>query len=105
MATLISIPSSAGDVLIEVREPSVLGGAVRGAPSDAIQPVASTFEESWARIRPVADTIINQVKSLSQDIDQIDIKFGVKFTADAKLFIAAASTEANFSINITWRRP
>jgi len=78
---------------------------VRGAGAGAIQKAATSFEDGWSNIKPVASEIIRQLSDSVEGTEEIKVTFGVKFSADAGVFIASASTEANFSIEITWHKP
>jgi hypothetical protein len=105
MSVLISVPSASGDILIEVDRPASGGPVTRGSGGDMLQRVTLSFEDSWSRIRPVAAQIAQQLSDAAEGTEEIKVKFGVKFSADAGVFIASAGTEANFAVEITWRRP
>jgi Trypsin-co-occurring domain 1 len=104
MPALISVPSTSGDILIEVDRPGTGTPVTRGG-LDTVQKATATFEDSWSRIKPVANQIINQLGDTLEGTEEVKVKFGVKFSADAGVFIASAGTEANFTVEITWRKP
>jgi hypothetical protein len=105
MSALISVPSSSGDILIEVDRAGASASVMRGAGGGPLEKATASFEDSWARIRPVATAIIMQLGDMVDGTDEVKVTFGVKFGADAGVFIASASTEANFAIEITWKKP
>jgi len=104
MPALISVPSASGDILIEVDRPGSGSPVLRGG-ADTVQKATASFEDSWSRIKPVAKQIIGQLGDTLEGTEEVKVKFGVKFSADAGVFIASAGTEANFTVEITWRKP
>jgi hypothetical protein len=105
MSTLISVPSASGDILIEVDRPGGVGQVTRGGAADTVQKAAATFEDGWARVKPIANEIIKQLGDTIEGTEEVKVKFGVKFSGDAGVFIASAGTEANFTVEITWQKP
>jgi len=78
---------------------------VRGMGSVQIAEKAEeTLESALGRIRPIAEALIDKLRDLTQPPDTVQVEFGVKLSASAGAFIAAAATEANFKINLTWKR-
>lgn len=63
-----------------------------------------TFEAALDKIRPAAQTIIQKPRALHDPSDEIEVEFGLKLSAQAGAFIAAAGTEANYKITLTWKR-
>ena len=105
MPSLISVPSASGDILIEVDRSETRSQVTRGGGVETIQKATASFEDSWTRVRPIAAQIVKQIGNAIEGTEEVKIKFGAKFSADAGIFIASASTEANFVIEITWQKP
>jgi hypothetical protein len=55
-------------------------------------------------VRSAAEGILHQLRSLAQPPDEVAVEFGVKMNAQAGAIIAKASSEANFKINVTWKK-
>jgi len=55
-------------------------------------------------LRPTAQTVIDQFRTLSDAPDKISLGFGIKVTGEAQLVIAKAASEANFQVSIEWQR-
>jgi len=55
-------------------------------------------------IRPAAQTIIQKLRALHDPPDEIEVEFGLKLNAQVGAFIAAAGTEANYKVTLTWKR-
>jgi hypothetical protein len=104
MAVLIEYPlEGGGQVTIETSGQSGKGPVLRGGPADTVTKAAQTFENAIAVIQPVANALLARFRHLEQGPESIDIKFGVKFNAEAGAIIASASTEANIEVRVRWR--
>lgn len=104
MPMLVSFPSSDGDILIEVERPDDGRPVTRGG-GEILHKASLSFEAAWARINPIATQIIQKLGDAIEGTEQVQVRFGVKFSADAGIFIASTGTEANFAIEITWKKP
>jgi hypothetical protein len=91
---------------VQVKD-SAAGPVTRGiGGAQSITTRASqTFEDAISRVRPAAETIVAQLRSLAAAPDEVEVEFGLTLSAEAGAFIAAASTEAYFKLTLTWRRP
>ncbi len=105
MTHLVEFPlASGGSVLIETAERP--GGPVTrslggGGLSERAQ---ETFEQALSRVQPAVEGVIAQLRSLAETPDEVRVEFGLDLHAQAGAFIAAASTTANFTVGLTWRR-
>jgi NTP-dependent ternary system trypsin peptidase co-occuring protein len=63
-----------------------------------------TFEEALEQIKPGADAIVDKLRGISAQPDEISITFGLKMSATAGAFIAASGMEANFAVLLKWNR-
>lgn len=105
MKQLVQFPLEDGtSILVEVEEPETEGIVRAGRGGELIEKVQYTFEEALNQIKPAAETIIEKLRDLSSAPDQIEVEFGVKLSAEAGIFFASASTEANFVITLSWTR-
>jgi hypothetical protein len=98
-------------MMVEVDEPGSTGstggpgGVTRsGRPAEVVERAQLSFEEALARIKPAADGIIARLRSLSDPPDQIGVEFGLKLSAEAGIFLASASVDANYRVTLTWNR-
>jgi hypothetical protein len=66
-------------------------GEVLGLVQDAVAPAVSA-----------AKAVLEKVKETRPD--HVQVKFGVKASAEAKWLVAKAAGEANFEITLTWSR-
>ncbi|GAX34585.1 CU044_2847 family protein [Nodularia sp. NIES-3585] len=90
--------------LVEVDEPEGRGGIERASlPSGRqVLKVQQTFEEALENIKPVASTIISKLRDLNQPIDEVEVKFGLKLTADAGAIFASVGGEVSYEITLKW---
>lgn len=105
MAQLIEF-AVGGDQSIFVQvEGSAVGPVTRGIGAQSVATRASqTFEDAISRVRPAAEAIVAQLRSLAAAPDEVGVEFGLTLSAEAGAFVAAASTAANFTVSLTWKR-
>jgi hypothetical protein len=107
MAELAQFPLSGGGVLVVEVDPAdnfprrVMRG---GDGSETLATAATTFESALGPVRSAAEGILSQLRLLAQPPDEVQVEFGVKMGAAAGAIIAKVSTEANFKINLTWKK-
>lgn len=93
-------------VLVEAEETEVEGETVRvSRPSTSREIVDSanqTFEESLGIVKPVANTVLNRLKDLSKQPEEVQVSFGISMDLKAGMFIAAGAG-ANFNVTLTWK--
>lgn len=95
---------SGGDFLAEIDEREPEGGIERAALAGAVVTDAiETFEAALAKIRPIAETVMEELRGLNGP-NGIEVGFGIKLSASAGVVLAAAATEANFSVKLSWSR-
>jgi hypothetical protein len=95
-----------GSLVVEVDGVDSPGARVmRGSTAeDAVASATSTFESALENVRSAAEGILHQLCSLAQPPDEVAVEFGVKMSAESGAIIAKASGEANFKINLVWKR-
>jgi hypothetical protein len=104
---LIAVPTETrAEIVVEVEaedaRPTVRGGSARAAP---VERATTTFEESIATIAPVVAGAVARLSGAAEGISEVTIKFGLKFTAGAGVFIASVGSEATFEIGLKWTDP
>jgi hypothetical protein len=66
---------------------------------------AMSFEKAMDTVKPVAEAIIAKLRQLSEPPHEMEVEFGLKMSAEAGAFVAAAGVEANYKVTLTWKRP
>lgn len=106
MKRLIEFPTESGEsIVVEVDEPGTVGGTRRGlSPEKALERGQTTFEDALEKVRPLATSVIDRLRSLSDPPDEVQVEFGLSFNAEAGAILASASTSANYRVTLTWQR-
>jgi hypothetical protein len=78
-------------------------GALVGA-SGAVIEAKQTFEEAVSGLKPVAEALLNQIRSLAQSPDEVSLEFGVTLKIEAGVLIAKTAGEGNFKVEVKWKR-
>jgi Trypsin-co-occurring domain 1 len=105
MAQLIEFAVGGGQSIFVEVEDSAAGPVTRGIGAQSIATRASqTFEDAISHVRPAAEAIVAQLRSLATAPDEVGVEFGLALSAQAGAFIAAAGTAANFKVTLTWHR-
>lgn len=93
-------------VLVETEEAEVEGEMIRvsrQSTSREIVDIANqTFEDSLGIVKPVANTVLNRLKDLTKQPEEVKVSFGISMDLKAGMFIAA-DTGANFNVTLTWK--
>ncbi len=106
MKQLVEFPlEEGGSMMVEVEmevpegmEHAALG--VRGVPEKA----QKTFEEALEKVKPAATAIIAKLRTLHDPPDEVEVEFGLKMSAEAGAFLAAAGVKAHYKVTLTWKR-
>ena len=102
MKHLVEFPlEDGGSIVIEVDEPESTG-TVRAAREDTIAKAKQTFEEAFNGVLPVTKGLVEKLRSIGNNPDEIEVTFGVSLNTAVGAVIASASAEANFSVTLHW---
>jgi len=105
MKKLVEVTLPDGSSLFaEVDEPSENDGRVGLNPTEMATKAQKTFEQALENVQPVASIIIGKLRQLDQPADEIEVKFGIKLTAEAGAVIAMAGGEVNYEITLKWKQ-
>lgn len=104
MGEIVEFASEGGAVFVEVQEP--LPGYDRvSRASDLVVKAKVSFDEALAVIRPTAAAVIEASRGLVTPPQEIEVAFGLKFTASTGVIVASGSGEAALDVKLTWSRP
>lgn len=105
MKQIVEFPlESGGSILVEVDKPAAVTDSRIGIRDEVAQKAQQTFESALNKIKPVADVIMANVRALNQPADEVEVKFGVKISAELGAIIASGSGEVNYEITLKWKR-
>jgi hypothetical protein len=106
MKRIVEFPLENGTSLqVEINE-NESSGVTRAARFDgSIEKAQSTLEKSLEKVKPAAQFILQQLRSLSDTPDEIEVSFGLKLSAEAGIVLAAGvGMEANYAITLKWAK-
>jgi hypothetical protein len=94
---------SGESLLFEVDEPDDFGVT---AVSISVDPETGTVElgSALSGVKRAAAQVLETMRSIADPPDSCEISFGVKLSGTVGAIIAKASTEANFTIKLTWTK-
>lgn len=93
-----------GSVVVEVDEPS--SGLVPAAsPGEVVAHAQERFDDALEAVRPIAAKLLDTLRDLAEEPDEVDVEFGLNLGFKAGVVIASGSTGANFKIALKWTRP
>src|SRR5258708_14068472 len=90
-----------GSIIVEVDEPES-AGTIRAAREDTIAKAKQTFEEALNGALPVTKSLVEKLRSIGNNPDEIEVTFGVSLNTAVGAVIASPSAEANFSVTMHW---
>lgn len=101
MKRIVEFPLENGEsVLVEVDEASDR----IGLGDEIAEKAQKTFETALNTVKPVANTIIDKVRSLNQPANEVEVKFGIKMTAGLGAVVASGNAEVNYEITLKWKQ-
>jgi hypothetical protein len=102
---IVDVPlAEGGSILVEVD--GVVGESVVRGRGGGVDParLAEPLEHVLADLGPATRALVSQLRALTDSPHEIEVEFGVKLSADARIVIARAGGEANFRIVLRWAR-
>lgn len=104
--TVVAATLSSGETLLfEVDEPlaaSMPGGIAKVSLVPRAADGAIDFDGALGSVKSAAEKMFDAVRAIAVPPDSCEITFGVKLSGSMGAIIAKASTEANFTIRMTW---
>lgn len=101
----VEVPVGDGEDVVRVRVDEVDESLVRvGRGGRTVARAEQSLGQMLDIVRPVADAFVGRCHAMAFLPDEATLQFGLSVSADAKLAIAGASMDANFSVSLTWNR-
>lgn len=69
-----------------------------------VQAAEQTLESALEGVKPLASTIMNKIQSLNEPADEVEVKFGIKMSAELGAVIASGNAEINYEITLKWNQ-
>jgi hypothetical protein len=111
MEQLVPFEIGSGDAVLVAVVPASAGTGptVRGLGGATVERVTATtsrsFVEAVQRVIPAAQLVLDAIRRGSASPNEVSVSFGIGLTAGADAFIASATTNANFTVTLSWTRP
>ncbi|MFF5114996.1 CU044_2847 family protein [Streptosporangium sp. NPDC000509] len=101
---LLVFETDGSQIFVEVDEQTL--GPERVAVRDKMVNGAKvTFNEAISVIRPAAQAILDELASMETKPDEVEVSFGLKFTASAAVLVASGSSESSCAVKMVWKTP
>ncbi|MER5472438.1 CU044_2847 family protein [Streptomyces sp. NPDC002935] len=102
------LPVRVGDVELLVETVPVPGSEPTSRLGDAGRQVVDSFELARDAVVEIATSTAQAVGRLRDQVvrpDQVEVEFGLKFSAQGNVIVAGASGEASLVVRMTYQAP
>ncbi|MFB8797883.1 MAG: CU044_2847 family protein [Microcoleus sp.] len=104
MKQIVKFCLESGDsIFVEVDKPAPTDDRI-GLRDELTQIAQQTFESALEKIKPLTNAIMTKVRSLNDPADEVEVKFGIKMSAELGAVIASGNGEVNYEITLKWQR-
>jgi hypothetical protein len=94
-----------GSILVEIEEAAPAQGVERVGRGERVLTQASqTFEEALDKIGPLASSVASRMQQITTSMEEVQVEFALKMSAEAGVVLAAGGVEANFKVALKWKR-
>jgi hypothetical protein len=102
------IPMQVAGVELLVEAAPVVGSEPTSAKLERAQEaVAGTFDQVQTTMVTIAESTVSTISHLAKRSvhpDEMEVKFGLKFSAQGNVIVAGAAGEASLEVTMTYRR-
>lgn len=104
MKRIVEFPLESGEfILVEVDETIQTDERI-GLREQVVDKATQTFESALETVKPIANAIITKIGSLKQPADEVEVKFGIKISAQLGAVVASGNSEVNYEITLKWKK-
>ena len=102
MKHFVEYPLSDGSyVIIEIDEPE-REGTIQAGRGGKILRAKETLEEALQKVLPAAKAVVEKLRDVEVDADEIEVAFGIRLNTTFSAVISSVSAEANFDVTLRW---
>lgn len=77
----------------------------RTSPKQLVEEAKRTLDDALSVVEPVTKKVIDRLRSgLTQDANEVEVKFGLKLTSETGVVFASAGGEVNFEVTLKWKK-
>lgn len=105
MGRIIEVKTENGIVLIETDEPTGTPGRTQaGAVQKMAEKTRQEFNDAVNLAKSMAGQAYSRLKEMEVAPDEVQIKLGIKFQAEAGAVIAKTSAEGQMEVTVKWSK-
>ncbi len=76
-----------------------------GHVADMTERAVASFEDVVSGLEAPVRSLLDSLKQASEGVAEVEVRFGLRFRADAGAIISRVGGEANFEVVVHWHRP
>ena len=105
MVSLIRFKTDTGDVYVEVGTPAKAGGETLATSAGGVVGQATkSLEQALEPVPKAIKTVLDSITKSEFAPDELEVEFGLKFSADAGVVISKVAGEASITIKGSWKK-
>ncbi|MGH2509855.1 MAG: CU044_2847 family protein [Ktedonobacteraceae bacterium] len=90
------------NVIIEIDEPASEETQYASRGEEILVKAKGTLENALEKVLPAAKAVVEKVKSIETDADEVEVTFGIQLNSTFSALISSVSAEANFGVTLRW---
>jgi len=103
MENLIKFPLAGGDcVVVQLDAPQSDGPSPAANRAGVMREAQIGFEEAAAKLRPIAQILLEQTKDLGPD--EVKLELSIRFSAEVGMVLAKSAAEGHCRLGMIWRK-
>ena len=103
MSKIIEFTDGEDPIFVEVDSFSGYQGTVEVSSSnDLVVKSTKKFSEALSTVKNISHKVIDSISGMTVRPDEIELKLGIKFSAEAGVVVAKTSTEGNIELTVKW---
>jgi len=102
---VVEVPlAGGGNLLVEIAEDDVAAVERVGRPGQVVARGTETLQDALGHVQPAFAAVVEHLRDMTDPPDRVTLEFGIKITGEARVVVARAATEANFTVSVEWSR-
>jgi hypothetical protein len=94
--------SGGGSLLIDTVSKPSSGPEPASRAGRAVEDAKKTFEASLGDISRISSMVLESLTNLEVSPKEVEVQFGISFSAEADLVLVSGTAEANLAITLKW---
>lgn len=105
MFEMIEFDTADGKVYVEVGAPQTGDQILASADAAGLVGKATqSFEDALKPVPKAIKTVLDAIAKSELSPNELEVEFGIKFTADAGVVISKVGGEASLTVTATWKK-